>query len=264
MSDFISWFRTAADVDSAAVRLLCFPHAGAGASSFNGWSRHLSQQIQVVKAQLPGREDNTKLPPFTRVDLLIAALMPHVLPLWDRPVAIYGHSMGALVAFELVRAIRRRGLRLPVAFIVSGRRAPHKPLRHPFLHSMADTDLISHLEQMGGTTLALLAKPKWRNRFLPTMRSDLELSDLYEYGPEAPLACPVYAFLGSNDREMYREDWEAWSEQAGGHFERHLLPGGHIFSLEVQAQLAAKIGEIVTRQLPVPDIGMRGGVEVFS
>ncbi|KVE37922.1 MULTISPECIES: thioesterase II family protein [Burkholderia] len=245
MSESSPSLRHAPSEGIARVRLLCFAHAGAGASSFNGWPQYLRPDIHLVKAQLPGREDNNATPPFTEIEPLIAHLLPQLDPLLDRPLAIYGHSMGALVAFEITRALRRHRNVQPVALFVSGRRAPHKPLRHPFLHRLCDADLVAHLRNMGGTSADLLDKPKWRDRFLPTMRADLQLSDIYDYRDEPRLACPLYAFLGEEDHEMYREDWESWIDQADGHFERALLPGGHIFSLPVQALLVARIAEIL-------------------
>jgi medium-chain acyl-[acyl-carrier-protein] hydrolase len=235
--------------EEATLRLLCFPHAGAGASSFNGWSRYLPATIGLVKAQLPGREDNAALPPFTRMEDLVPELFHQIEPLLDRPLAIYGHSMGALVAFELTRELRRRGHRLPLALFVSGRRAPHKPLRRVLLHVLPEPDLVAHLRGMGGTSLALLEKPKWRQHFLPRMRADLQLSDIYAYREEPPLACPLHAFLGEQDGEMHREDWEAWSEQAGGAFARRLLPGGHIFGQDAQAMLMQEITAVIAALL---------------
>jgi len=240
-----AWFRGVPRNRKPLVRLLCFPHAGAGASSFNGWPKYLASDIDLVKAQLPGREDNAALPPLTRMEDLIPELLPQVETLLDAPLAIYGHSMGALVAFETVRALRRRGHGLPVALFVSGRRAPQKPLRRVMLHELPEDGLVAHLRKMGGTSSAILESAKWRQRYLPTMRADLQLSDIYRYREEAPLACPLYAFLGERDDEMHREDWEAWSEQAAGAFERRLLPGGHIFSANEQALLAGRISEIL-------------------
>ena len=241
-----SWLRRGSAQTHARIRLLCFPHAGAGASSFNGWVRYLAKDIELVKAQLPGREDNAASLPFSRMEDLIPKLFEQILPLLDRPLAIYGHSMGALVAFELTRELRRRGFGEPVALFVSGRRAPHKPLRRLLLHRLSEADLVAYLINMGGTSARLLDSAKWRARYLPTMRADLKLSDIYHYRDDAPLKCPLYAFLGEKDAEMHREDWEAWSDQAAGVFQRTLLPGGHVFSLSQQAILVEAISRLLT------------------
>jgi medium-chain acyl-[acyl-carrier-protein] hydrolase len=241
-----SWLRRSAAQTPAGIRLLCFPHAGAGASSFNGWSRYLPKHVELVKAQLPGREDNAGSRPFTEMEDLIPKLFLHIEPLLDRPLAIYGHSMGALVAFEIARELRRQGYAGPEALFISGRRAPQKPLRRVLLHRLSDPDLVAHLIKMGGTSARLLDSAKWRERYLPTMRADLQLSDIYSYREESPLSCPLYAFLGEKDNEMHREDWEAWSDQAAGAFRRTLLPGGHVFSLSQQAILVESIAGILT------------------
>lgn len=242
-----SWLRFSEGAEAAPLRLVCFAHAGAGASSFNGWPRLLPPYIGLVKVQLPGREDNLVAPPFTTMAALLPPLLQQVAPLLNRPFALYGHSMGALVAFELFRALRARGLRLPLALFVSGRRAPHKPLRRVLLHRLPHAAFVEHLRKMGGTSVALLEKPKWLERYLPIMRADLELSDIYAYREEPPLACPLHAFLGETDDEMDREDWEAWAEQAAGEFSRALVPGGHILSGAGQALLVSKIVAILAK-----------------
>jgi medium-chain acyl-[acyl-carrier-protein] hydrolase len=201
-----SWLRPAPQGPETTARLICFPHAGAGASSFNRWPEFLSPDIHLFRAQLPGREDNAGLPPFTRMSDLVPPLFEQVEPLLRDgvPMAIYGHSMGALVAFELVREMRRHGYGLPVCLFVSGRRAPHKPLTRPLLHAFTDEALADHLRRMGGTSPALLDRPRWRQHYFRIMRADLELSDIYHYADEPLLTCPIYAFLGADDDEMDR------------------------------------------------------------
>ncbi len=189
-------------------------------------------------------------PAFERIEPLIDYLFADLGPLLDGPLVVYGHSMGALVAFEFVRRMRATTGRLPVALFVSGRRAPHKPMRHPHLHSMPEEDFLAHLRQMGGTPDSLLDRRQWRERYLPTMRADLKLSDVYSYHDEPPLACPLHAFLGEDDHEMYREDWIAWKEQAGGAFSCRLLPSGHIFSAAVQSDMLRRMIELTVALVP--------------
>lgn len=199
--------------------------------------------------QLPGRADEPSQRPFTRIDDIMTALFPQVMGLLDRPIAIYGHSMGALVAFELTRELRRHGYAMPVALFVSGRRAPHKPLRNILLYNLPEPALVVQLRKLGGDASIFLNNARWRRHYLPTIRADLQLSDVYTYRDERPLECPLYAFVGEADDLMHREDWEAWSEQAGAEFCRWLLPGGHIFDRGAQAQLIAKIADILTAKL---------------
>lgn len=236
--------RSAADADPA-VRLLCFPHAGGGASSFNGWRRALPDWIELVKAQLPGREDRKDIAPHKRIEDLIPELYPHVEGLLDRPLAIYGHSMGALVAFELARELRRHGHELLVLF-VSGRRAPHRPLP-PFhaMHDLPEEELVERVNSLGGMLPELLKTQRWRDHFLPTIRADLRLSDVYTYSEEPGFTWPLHAFLGSHDNLVVREDWEKWDKVAGGEFTRCLLPGGHFFAKEATAELITRFTAII-------------------
>lgn len=241
-----SWLRYSAGDAAPAVRLLCFPHAGGGASSFNSWRRELPGWIELVRAQLPGREDRRDEAAHTRVDELVAELFPHVEALLDRPLVLYGHSVGSLVTFELIRELGRRGRPLPLTLIISSRRAPHRSLRHEhLLHSLPDEVLAGRVRDLGGVPPGMLDDPKWRGHFLPRIRADLALSDTYAYCDAPRLPCPLHTFIGEHDNLVVREDWEAWSEHAGGEFSRRILPGGHFFSREGQTELLGEIVRIV-------------------
>jgi medium-chain acyl-[acyl-carrier-protein] hydrolase len=248
-----SWLRRSAADAEPAGRLLCFPHAGGGASSFNGWRRDLPGWIELVKVQLPGREDRREDTAHTRVDELIAALVPHVQAMLDLPLVIYGHSVGSLVAFELTRELRRRGHAAPLALIISSRRAPHRPLRDEhLLHGLPDAVLAGRVQALGGIPSGMLEDSKWRGHFLPRIRADLCLSDTYTYREGPRLDCPLHTFIGEHDNLVARDDWEAWSEHASGEFSRRILPGGHFFSREGQIELLGSVSRIVTAALARP------------
>lgn len=247
------WLRFSTGDSAPVVRLLCFPHAGGGASSFNGWRKALPGFIELVKAQLPGREDRREEAAHTRVDELIEELFPHVDAMLDRPLILYGHSVGSLIAFELSRELCRRGRASPLALIVSSRRAPHRSLRtEHLLHSLPDEVLAARVEDLGGIPPGMLEDAKWRGHFLPRIRADLCLSDTYSYRAGARLEHPLHAFIGELDNLVVREDWEAWSEHAGGEFSRRILPGGHFFSKEGQAELISDVLRIIMTALSKP------------
>lgn len=250
------WLRVSAGDSAPSARLLCFPHAGGGASSFNGWRKALPGWIELVRAQLPGREDRREEAAHTRVDELIADFLPHVQAILDKPLILYGHSVGSLIAFELSRELRRRGGASPLALILSSRRAPHRSLRSEhLLHSLPDEILAARVKDLGGIPPGMLEDVKWRGHFLPRIRADLCLSDTYEYRDGPRLSHPVHAFIGERDGLVAREDWEAWSEFAGGEYSRRILPGGHFFSKEGQAELIGDVIQIIKSVLQKPATG---------
>jgi medium-chain acyl-[acyl-carrier-protein] hydrolase len=245
-----AWLRCSDVNPRPAVRLICFPHAGGGASSFNGWRSLLPEWIGLVKAQLPGREDRRECNPLTRIEDVIPSLFPPVRELLDRPVAFYGHSMGALIAFELACELRRKGQAPPVAVLISGRRAPHKPLRSSYaMHNLPDHELAERLLRLGGIPPALLENQRWRDHYLSLIRADLCISDEYTYSPEPALAFPLHAFLGRHDNLVVREDWEAWSDVAEGEFSRQLLPSGHFFDKAATSTLIVRLTEVIAGAL---------------
>lgn len=211
----------------ARLRLFCFPYAGAGSSVFRTWCNLLSEDMELCAIQLPGRETRLREPLFTQLQPLIENLAP-VLPL-NLPFAFFGHSLGALISFELTRQLRRLDQPLPLHLFVSGRVAPQKPLPNPPIHQLPLAEFKAELRKKGGTPEAVLQNAELMELFLPILRADLEINDAYCYSPEAPLACPISAFCGLQDEEASREHMEAWQEQTCKEFTLHLFPGDHFF-----------------------------------
>lgn len=251
--DSRSWLRPRIPDTDALLHLVCFPHAGGGAGFFNGLSRQLIGGCAVVRVQLPGREDNREQPPAREVGELIPPLLKQLRPLLNTPMAFYGHSMGAIVAFELVRELRRCRLPLPVLFFVSGRRAPQLPLSHRPLFSLPDDELMEQLRIMGASSLEVFERPKWREYFLPTLRADLEVSDLYQYDDEAPLPCPIFAFGGVHDETVKPWEWRAWRRQSSAEFVAQALSGRHFFDRDGQQELIRVINTSVSVFLSRPE-----------
>lgn len=222
------------------ARLFCFPHAGGGASSFNGWRKLLPAGVELAAIQLPGREDREAELPVTDIGELIAALAPHVEPLTGLPFLFYGHSLGAIVAFDLIREMRRRLLPMPCALLVSGRRAPQLPLSHEAHGLGTDGEFADYLRQMGATPQAILDRPHWRDRLFPTIRADLNISDLYEYAGDATLDCPIHCFPGRDDPLVLADEWQAWAVQTTAGFALTELHGGHFFPAAEQAVIAGE------------------------
>ena len=233
-----AWVKRGVSTATPRARLFCFPHAGGGASSFNGWRKLLPAGIELAAIQLPGREDRQAEAPVTDICDLIAALLPHMEPLTGLPFLFYGHSLGAIVAFDLAREMRRRGLPMPRALMVSGRRAPQLPLSHKAHGLGPDEEFADYLRLMGATPQAVLDRPHWRDRLFPTIRADLNISDLYEYTHEPPLDCPIHCFPGRDDPLVSGAEWQGWAVQTTAGFRLTELPGGHFFAAAEQTVIA--------------------------
>ncbi|MFG2972248.1 thioesterase II family protein [Streptomyces sp. NPDC048331] len=212
----------------ARLRLVCFPHAGGSAAFFHRWGRALPD-IEVHAVRYPGRADRSAEPPATDVLQLAHDTAQAVLAGVDGPVALFGHSLGATVAFETARALRAEGAE-PVHLFVSGSRAPHLP-PSDLAHRAArdDAGILATLRELGGTDDRLLNTPLFRDVVLPTIRGDFHLADTYRHHPAAPLSCPLTALVGDTDPEVSAADCAAWSPLTRGPFTHQVLPGDHFY-----------------------------------
>lgn len=222
------WFVRPRPNPQARLRMFCLPYAGGGASAYVPWASLLPSEIELVAVQLPGRERRIREAAFTRIEALTAALLPQLLPQLDRPFVLFGHSMGALISFELTRALRRQGLQ-PRALLVSGHRAPQLPDRRRPVHALPEAELIDELRQMNGTPEEVLAHPELLELLVPIMRADFELCETYRYAAEPPLALPISAFGGLQDPLFNREELAGWCEQTSAACTQRMLPGDHFF-----------------------------------
>lgn len=228
---------------NATLRLFCFPYAGGGAAAFVPWRRLLPPTVALHVVQLPGRESRLREPAYRRMTPLVDALAPVLAPLLDRPYAFFGHSMGALVAFESARALRRRGAPLPVSLMVSGRRAPQLPDRASPLHPLDDAAFVqAMIQRYNGIPRLILDEPELMEIFLPILRADVELFESYVADDEAPLATPIVAFGGESDPHATLDELRAWQEQSSAGFRLRSFPGDHFY---LQPQREALVTEIL-------------------
>ncbi len=226
---------------STRVRLFCFPYAGGGASAFFAWREHLPAEIDLCLVQLPGRETRLRERGYTHLPALIEALVPALLPYLDQPFVLFGHSLGAMISFELTRALRRRQMPLPLHLVASGCRAPHLPSAESVLHALPDSELMAELKRLNGTPAALLADRELMELLLPLFRADFALFETYEYLAEAPLPCPITALGGLQDTRATGEQVAHWREQTSQQFALQMFPGGHFFLHESRQQLLEKL-----------------------
>jgi surfactin synthase thioesterase subunit len=231
----------------ARRRLFCFPFAGGGATAFRGWSHELPRDLEVCAVVLPGRESRLRDAPIAEVSRLIPALAEGLAAQLDRPFALFGHSVGALVAFELARELRRRGARAPEHVFVSAFRAPTRANVNRVLHALPEPELLQELRSYGGIPDAVLDSRELLDLVLPTIRADFALHETYVHRPEPPLATPLTVFGGTRDDKVKPEHLEGWQAQTTGRFRQELFAGDHFFLKSCRPQMSAVIAEELTR-----------------
>src|ERR1700674_5350722 len=189
-----SWFPFRKPDPDARLRLFCFPYAGAGALIFRSWSDALPSDVEVCPIQLPGRGTRLMERPFTQLTPLVEVLARALAPLLDMPFAFFGHSLGALVSFELALRIRREYGRHPVRLLVSAARAPQFPHRRSPIHALPEKEFLAELRRLNGTPGELLDHQELMEIMLPLLRADFAVYETYSYSNETPLNCPISAF----------------------------------------------------------------------
>lgn len=230
------------------LRLFCIAHAGGGASSFRGWGDVLPPDVEVCPVQLPGRENRVMEKPFDRVEPLVEALHAAMQPYMDLPYAIFGHSNGALIGFELARRARAAGTRMPEHLFASGRRAPHLPGRTRDVHALPEPELLEELKALGGIPDEVLAHPELRALIVPLLRADMALTETYDAGDAPPLPVRITGYAGAADPKVPVEDVEAWGRHTTEGFGMRTFPGGHFFVFDqrerVLRDLYTDLGQI--------------------
>ena len=246
------WLPTNRSQSSGALRLFCFPHAGAGAFLYHKWLRPLSDVLDLCPVQLPGRETRVSETPFTRMQPLIEVLAEALVPHMNTPFALFGHSFGALIAFELARRIRRKHDLMPVHLFVSSHRAPNLPDPNPPIFELPQSSFIEEVERYGRLPQPVLAHAELLEVLLSSLRGDFAVRDTYRYVEDDPLTCPVSVFGGCDDAMTGLEMLEAWGQHTSSSFRLKRLPGNH-FYLESQAlPLRNEIMADVSQYLGLP------------
>jgi len=225
-----NWISPRSRNDGARIRLFCLPHAGAGTAMYIIWKRFLPAFVEVCPVQIPGREARLAEPSITDCARLIAEMTAALAGYMDKPYVIFGHSMGALLALDLARSLRSAGLPEPSGLFVSGRNATHVPLKHGAIHQMADEEFLEALAtRYGGLPQEVLDTPELMELYLPILRADMKLLENHRYEALAPLACPIAAFAGKDDRNVSAAGLEAWREHTTAEFETKWFEGGHFY-----------------------------------
>lgn len=238
------WLRVLKSDPDAKVRLFCFSYAGAGANAYRAWADAPFEGVELAAVQLPGRETRMREEPFASVAPLVAALGRELAPyLYGKPFVFFGHSMGALLGFELTRALRRQGKPMPRALFVSGRRGPDTtPEPDDCLrHLLSDDDLIDEVRGMNGTADGVMQDRELLALLLPIFRADFSVCENWRHLHERPLDVPIHALGGADDPGVSRAHLEAWSRQTGGTYTLDMFEGGHFYINDAREQLLARV-----------------------
>lgn len=239
------WIRRYAPAPEASARLVCLPHAGGSATFYNGLARRLAPDTDVLAVQYPGRLERRAEPPMKDLAALADAIVTELTPWTDRTFALFGHSLGAMVAFETARRLEAMGLR-PVALFVSGRGAPSRH-RREFGSRLDDATLLQQMHRLGGTDPRVFADEDLMRIALPVMRADYQMVEDYRYVPGPPLRCPVTALNGRTDPRVSPPDVDAWRNHTTALFDSLTFPGGHFYLVDRHEEVTTALTDRLSR-----------------
>lgn len=250
------WLRRFHPADADAPALVCLPHAGGSATAYLRLAKALAPAVAVLAVQYPGRQDRHREPCVAYIGSLADAVCATLLAETDRPLALFGHSMGAIVAFETALRLQGTG-RAPLALFASGRAAPTR-YRERLIHLLSDADLAAELTRLDGTGSAITAEADLLALVLPAIRNDFRAVETYRYRPGPPLHCPITALIGDDDPYVSAEEAIQWGLRTEGRFELRVFTGGHFYldshTTAVAATITATLGCMTGRTDPAtPD-----------
>lgn len=230
-----AWVRRFRPAPDAPVRLVCLPHAGGAASYWYPMSAALTPRIDVLSVQYPGRQDLRHEPCLESITELADEVTKAVWPYTDRPLALFGHSMGAVVGFEVARRLEARGV-VPAVLFASGRRAPSRH-RDEDVHLRGTDGVLAELRQLGGTDPRTLEDPEILNMILPAVRADYKAVESYRYESGPPLSCPVHVLVGDEDPRVTAEEARAWRSHTVDECDLRFFSGGHFYLTDHQSEI---------------------------
>lgn len=236
MTQSSKWFPSSINFNEAKFLLFCLPFCGGGSSIYHSWKKELAPDVTVCPILLPGREARINEPIHQSLEGLVEELSSQIDPVLTVPYAIFGHSFGALVGFELIRHLQKRG-KTPKLFFASAHRPPQKPLYRAPLHPLSASDFEEKIKEYGGTPQAILSDPEVKKMYFKILRADFTLWENHQVEGMEPLNCPIVVFAGKQDQTVSTEDLHLWQAQSKDPIHIHLLNGGHFFLKESQAEL---------------------------
>jgi medium-chain acyl-[acyl-carrier-protein] hydrolase len=233
------WLVHGARRECARLRLLCFPYAGAGASTFRNWADLLPSEVDVIAVQPPGREGRFREQLPTNLREMAVSLVDALAPHLDLPLATFGHSLGTLLSYETALELRRRSMPLPSHMIMSGRGAPHQHVEsyRKNYRLLPRAIFIEELRNMQGTPEEVLDSDELMTILLPILRADFALNATYDVGNDLPLSCRMTVYGGLNDIDTSEAQLQEWRRYTTGGFTHRMFEDGHFFVNSMQSQV---------------------------
>jgi medium-chain acyl-[acyl-carrier-protein] hydrolase len=251
-----NWIKKIRQNPNAALRLFCLPYAGGWSQIYRPWINHLSSDIELCLIDLPGRGLRLNEAPIVNLSALVEEIAINIHTYLDRPFAFFGHSMGALLSFELVRLLRQQGYPAPRHLFVSGHRAPHLMLDRIPIHNLPEHEFIEEMRRLEGTPEAVLANAELRELVFPALRADFQAIETYQYRHCEPLDCPITVFGGLQDIGVDIVALEGWRQYTTKKFGLQLFKGNHFFLHEARSlilqEIHQQLGEMININTDIP------------
>jgi surfactin synthase thioesterase subunit len=233
--------RPAAGADRSALRLFCFPHAGGHAGMYREWPRYAPSSLEVCGIELPGRGTRFSETATASLDGIVRDVAASIASLADKPFALFGHSMGAMLAYETACALARGYRTTPSWLFVSGWHPPHVELHRPKMSDLPDQEFVEALVQLNGTPPEVVNKSELLSLLLPMLRSDVTLCENYVYEDRPALPCAITVFAGTHDPETPLDSLHGWHAYTRAAMRLCLIDGDHFFVRSAAAQVVGHI-----------------------
>jgi surfactin synthase thioesterase subunit len=238
--DLDRWLSYTNVATDGRTNVFCLPFAGGGASFYRAWMRWTAS-IALCPMQPPGREERFVETPFDSMEPFVRAATDALLPHLSHEYALFGHSMGALVSFEIMRALRERGAPLPVHLFVSGAPAPQLASAIPPIFDLPVKTFLEGVQRYGGVPDEVLQSRELLDLLIPRLRADLAVTGTYVYAPQPPFDVPMTAFAGINDDIVPPSLIEGWRAQTAGAFHFERFAGRHFFIADHAREIVLKL-----------------------
>ena len=223
------WFQHYSAKKNSEIRLFCFPYAGGRAEIFQSWQQAIDPAVEVIAVNYPGRGKRIGATPITDCKTLVTNLLPEFMAYTDKPFAFFGHSMGALVSFELASQLQVKGISGLKHLFLSARRAVHLPFNNTNFHTLPDDEFVNMLQKLGGTPQEVFDHPELMALLIPILRGDFMLSETYCYQAGTRLKTNTSILYSNEDQYVQKEQVTGWQDVIEGQLDFTEFPGGHFF-----------------------------------